>query len=146
MLRLKFALLAGILLSSIPWGQPTAAAATLKAVSAPVSVNSGEGFRQVVSGTIDVSVGTQVMAGPGGKARIVYADGCVTDVNPGAVVTVGKCYTPMRAGLEEPIEEERRHPWLLYGAAAAVIGVGICVAADCFDHDDDGRPRPPKSP
>src|SRR6185369_12224165 len=83
--------------SSTAW-----AGATLQTVTPQVSVNKGQGYKQVAAAS-EVSVGDQVMAAPGGRGKIVYPDGCVIDVYPGAVITVpGKCYTPMTAGLEAP--------------------------------------------
>jgi hypothetical protein len=118
-------------------------ATTVKVIKGGVSINQSDGFRRVV-GSTQVYPGNRVMADKDGQAKIVYADGCAIDVYPGAVVTVPqKCYQPMRAGLEsklEPVVEERP-PYLLYGAIAAGVGVGICAAAGCFD-DDDGRPGP----
>jgi hypothetical protein len=115
-----------------------AMAATVKVVQGQVSVNQGQGYKQI-AGAGAVSTGDQVMAAPDSRGKIVYADGCAIDVYPGAVVTVPeRCYQPMRAGLEEV--EERRFPWVPVIGAAVVVGVGACAVADCFD-DDDGRRR-----
>jgi hypothetical protein len=147
MLRLTaITLIIGGILSSAAWAQSTMSGATLEASRAPISVNYGEGYKQVATGATKVSVGARVMAGPGGRGRLVYPDGCVTQINPGSVVAVGKCYKPMTAGLEAPVEETHP-PYLLYGAIAVGIGVGICAASGCFrDEDPGGRRPPPKSP
>jgi hypothetical protein len=113
-------------------------AATLEVVKGDVSVKQGEGFRRV-AGATEVYSGNQVMAGPGGQARIVYSDGCVVKVYPGSVMAVPrKCYKPMTAGLEAPPPPEP-FPWVPVLLGAAVIGGGICAIV--CDHDDD-RPRP----
>ena len=86
---------------------PAMAAATVQVVQGKVSVNQGQGYKQVAAASA-VSTGDQVMAAPGGRAKIVYSDGCAVDVYPGAVVTVPeKCYQPMTAGLEAA-------PWWLH--------------------------------
>jgi hypothetical protein len=123
-------LLTAFAFSSTAW-----AGATLQPVTPQVSVNKGHGYQQVAT-AINVSNGDQVMAGPGGHAKIVYPDGCVTDVQPGGVATVGKCYRPMRAGLEAP-PEERPIPWFPILAIAGVTAGGLC-AVMC-----GGEPRSP---
>jgi len=121
---------------------PAIAATTVEVLKGQVSVNQGQGYKQVTA-TSAVSTGDKVMAAPGGRAKIVYADGCAVDVYPGAVVTVPeKCYQPMRAGLEAPVEETRPFPWVPVLGAAAVIGVGACAVSGCFeDNDHGGRPK-----
>lgn len=120
-----------VVVSSSAWG----AAATFQPVQSPVSISRGEGYQQVSAAT-KVSIGDQIMAGPGGRGKIVYPNGCVVDVNPGAVVTVtGKCYQPMTAGLEAP-PPERPFPWVPVILGGVVLGAGICaIACD----DDDGK-------
>ena len=135
-------------------GTPAWAGATVEAVKSPVSINNGQGY-QTVTKKASAANGDQVMAGAGGHARIIYSDGCVTDVYPGGVASVGKCYKPMTAGLE-PLDEKALVPppaagipWWLVGGTAAFIGVGICAASGCFDDDDQCRGnkcKPPKSP
>jgi hypothetical protein len=125
-----------------------AVAATVEVLQGQVSVNQGHGYKHIAAASA-VSTGDQVMAAPGGRGRIVYADGCALDVSPGAVVTVPeKCYQPMTAGLEAPVEEVRpRGAWIPYVGAAAIIGVGACAVAGCFDDDDPGgRPPSGRSP
>ena len=130
---------AGIGFTTSAW-----AGATLENITPQVSVNQGQGYKQVAAASA-LSNGDQVMAGPGGRARLVYPDGCVTDIFPGSVVTVGKCYRPMRAGLEVPVVAEpvvTGVPWVPIIGGAAVLGVGICAVSGCFDDDDNG-PRSP---
>ena len=111
-------------------GSPAWAGVTVETVKAPVSINHGQGY-QVVTQTVSATTGDQIMAGPGGHAKIVYPDGCVTDVYPGGVASVGKCYKPMTAGLEAP--PPAPIPWWLIGVAAGGIAVGICAASGCFN-------------
>ena len=78
--------------------------ATVNVVSGQASINRGEGFKPVVK-TTPANVGDQVMVRPDSQAKIVYAEGCEVEVNPGAVVGVaGSCKVamakPMTAGLE----------------------------------------------
>jgi hypothetical protein len=125
------------------------AGARLESLKPNVMVNSGEGYRTVRASTsVNLANGDQVMAGPGGHGRLVYPDGCVTQVNPGSVVTVGKCYRPMTAGLEcDPSTDPKClvpppvavTPWWLIGGAAAGIAVGICAAQCCFENCEPSR-------
>jgi hypothetical protein len=131
-----------LFIAAMAVSSPVWASATLQSVSPQVSVNRGQGYEQVKTASAELSTGDQVMAGPGGRAKIVYPDGCVTNVNPGAVVTVGKCYEPMRAGLEAPVEEARPVPWFPIVAGAAIVTVGLCAASGCFDHEHH-KPRSP---
>jgi hypothetical protein len=120
-----------------------AMAATVEVVKGKVLVNQGQGYKEIAAARA-VSTGDQVMASPASRGRILYADGCAIDVGPGAVVTVpDKCYQPMRAGLEAPVEQARPFPWVPVLGAAAVIGVGACAVSGCFDDDDNGRRQPP---
>ena len=131
-------------------GTPAWAGATVEAVKSPVSINNGQGY-QTVTKKASAANGDQVMAGAGGHARIIYSDGCVTDVYPGGVASVGKCYKPMTAGLE-PVDEKALVPpaagipWWLVGGTAAFLAVGICAASGCFDDDDHPRRKPPEEP
>ena len=125
---------------------PAMAAATVQIVQGKVSVNQGQGYKQIAAASA-VSTGDKVMAAPGGRGRIVYADGCAVDVYPGAVVTVPeKCYQPMRAGLEEaPVAAPI--PWVPLVAGAAIIAVGACAASGCFNEQEKehitSHPRSP---
>ena len=121
---------------------PAMAAATVQVVKGQVSINQGQGFKQVAAASA-VSTGDRVMAAPNSRAKIVYADGCAVDVYPGAVVTVPeKCYEPMRAGLEAPVEQP--FPWAPVLGAAAVIGVGACAVSGCFEGEEHHHQRTPE--
>src|SRR5262249_9718969 len=89
----------------------------------------GDGFQELAAPTT-ANPGDSVMANPGGSAKLHYADGCVIDIRPGAVVSVGEkspCTAPYLGGLEAP--PEHRFPFLLAGAAIAGITVGALCAA-----------------
>ena len=107
--------------------------ATVNVVSGQVSINRGEGFKPVVK-TTQANVGDQVMVRPDSQAKIVYAEGCAVDVNPGAVVGVaGSCKVatakPMLAGLEAPVAAAVAAPIWPYFVGAALIGGAICAGA-----------------
>jgi hypothetical protein len=57
-----------------------------------ISINGGHGYMKL-AGPTQANAGDSVMASPGGHGTIVYSDGCVVHVYPGAVVTVqeGSC-------------------------------------------------------
>jgi hypothetical protein len=105
-----------------------ASAATITAISGKVSLNRGNGFRQI---TVDASAspGDLVMAGPSASAIIVYDDGCRQTVGPGSVVPVAQSTGGRDGGsvkdahYECPTAIPRDH--LLLGAA--VIGGGIAA-------------------
>ena len=115
-------------------------------VKPPVSISQGEGYSEVKD-FAEASRGDQVMAGPGGQARIVYPDGCAVPVGPGGVASVGECKQPMTAGLE-PIDEKAMvpppaaFPWVPVVLGALIVGGGICAVA-CEDDDNGGGSKPP---
>ena len=123
-----------------------AMAATVEVVEGQVSVNQGQGYKQVAAASA-VSAGDQVMAAPGSRGKIVYSDGCAVDVYPGAVVTVPqKCYQPMRAGLEPVVVEEvrPRGAWIPYALGAGVIAAGVCAITCDGDDAVVAASNPPK--
>jgi hypothetical protein len=116
-----------------------ASAATVEAVEGkPLYLSAGgQGYKKVTAST-KVSTGDRVMAPAGGRGKIVYPDGCVVDVYPGAVVTVpGKCYQPMTAGLEAP--PPAPFPWVPAVLGAGVVAVGICAVSGCFENGGGTR-------
>lgn len=62
-------------------------AATVKVVEDEVFIGGVDGYERV-SGTTQARVGDSVMAGEFGAGQIIYANGCVITVTPGAVVSV----------------------------------------------------------
>jgi hypothetical protein len=111
-----------------------ASAATVDSIEGRVLLNRGDGF-QVLAVATTANPGDKVMASPDGSAKLRYGDGCVIDVRPGAVVSVGEkspCTAPYLAGLEGPVVPERRFPVapLLIGAGIAGLTVGILCATE----------------
>jgi hypothetical protein len=131
------------------FGSPAWAGATVEPVKSPVSMNRGQGY-QMVTKAAPAANGDQVMAGPGGHARIVYADGCVTDVYPGGVASVGKCYKPMTAG--PPCDPNTDPKCLVAPVAAGIpwwvwpVAAGIGVAAACVGFCNEEEHHHPHSP
>jgi hypothetical protein len=127
----------GVLASWSAWG-----AAYLRVEKGPVYFNEGKGFHQVAD-TIEVSPGYKVMAGDGGHGWIAYPD-CIAEVLPGEVITVeDHPGTTVDSKTVLPACK-RKVPLYLIAAGAAVIAVGVCAAAGCFDDPGNGRKPPPK--
>ena len=109
-------------------------AATVDLVKGKVLINRGQGFQQVTGGA-QANAGDQLMASPGGSAKLVYSDRCQVSIVPGRVVNVGKqppCTAPSLVG---PTKEGfYSNPLLPFGVTAAV-GWGIfCATTYCRDH------------
>ena len=121
-------------LVAVLFGIPTLAAtvqpvATVEPVAGKVSLNRGQGFKEV-TGRAQANAGDQVMVNPGGRAKIVYLEGCMVDVRPGAVVGIaGSCKVamakPMTAGLEPVVAAPTFTIWPL------LAGVALAAAASC---------------
>ena len=74
-----------------------AIAATIDVSSGSVSINGARPVR----GPASVNVGDTVTTGPNGKARIVYANQCFVEIDPGQTVSVlsdDQCVTGTSAG------------------------------------------------
>ena len=64
-------------------------AATVEPIQGDVSINQGDGvFRPILVGRLRATIGDAIMVRPGGRARIVYEDGCVVEVKPGVIATI----------------------------------------------------------
>jgi hypothetical protein len=145
----RAAFVVGLLLCGPAW------ATTVEVVKGVVSVKQGEGFRQI-AGPTQVYTGDKVMTAPGGQARIVYPNGCLVQIGSGGLATVGECKEPMTAGLDTPepcdpndpkalcAAAAPHGPYWLYAGIAVGIGVGICAASGCFEHEH--HHPPPRSP
>jgi hypothetical protein len=102
----------------------SALAATVTSIEGSLKVNTGGGFH-AVSGTAEVKPGGSIMVGPGGKAEILYSDGCRTPVTPGAVAVVAPV-SPCAQGQVYPGYDYGT--WLGYGLAlGAGIGIGAAI-------------------
>ena len=82
LMRQMLVFLTGALLAS-----SSATAASLENVMGAVLVNRGDGYKTIDHSAV-LTPGHSVMAKPGGSARLVYDNGCVVEVRPGAVVAV----------------------------------------------------------
>jgi hypothetical protein len=76
-------------------------AATVNPIDGQVLVNQGVGYRRV-TGSTEASPGSTVVVNPGGSAQIVYPDGCVVEVQPGAVVTIQEVSPCSTAPQQQP--------------------------------------------
>jgi hypothetical protein len=93
-------------------------AAIVQVQSGSASINNGQGFVRVSSGTY-AGPGDSAMVGPNGNAVIVYEDGCQQNVAPGAVVTISATSPCTTAG--------NGQPGFVLGALAVAGGVGGAV-------------------
>jgi len=113
--------------------------------SGGVAISHGYGFQQI-AGKTEVEAGDSVIASPGGHAKIVYPDGCVVDVNPGAVVTVQET-SPCKAGA---LPVGGGHVgWYVAGAAVvggAVAGIVLGTSSSSHEHHQAAAPAAPASP
>jgi len=117
-----------------------ARAAGVEVVEGQVSINRGDGYQPVVDWA-PASPGDLVMASPNSSGKITYADGCVVEVTPGAVVAVQEyspCTTPERSGFK---------PGYLIGGVLVVGGiVGGVIALTGGGDDNDKTSDKPASP
>jgi hypothetical protein len=121
-----------------------ASAATVDSIKGRILLNRGDGF-EVLAAPAEANPGDKVMAGPGGSAKIVYADGCAVNVSPGAVVTVGAkspCTAPYLAGLEEAPVQQRGFltemaPFVL--SAGAIVGIACASGAEFCEEEHHRR-------
>jgi hypothetical protein len=123
---------AGVLVSP-----PALADALVEVTNHTISVNRGQGFRQVADVT-PVNPGDLVMASAAGHGWILYPD-CDVEVLPGRVYTVED--RPGMVRIRDPKEVrpicKRAVPYWLLGVGAAGLAAGIAVA---IGDDDDKRP------
>jgi hypothetical protein len=119
----------------------SAVAATVTSIEGALRVNTGSGYH-TVSGTTEAKPGASVMVGPGGKAEILYADGCRTPVTPGAVAVVAPV-SPCAEGQAYPGYDYGN--WLGYGLALGA-GIGIGCAIWCGQHGNTVVVTAPASP
>lgn len=118
-----------------------ASAATLSPGKGELFVNRGDGYKRVTA-TAQIAAGDQVIAQPGGSGRIIFSDGCATNIEPGVVFTVAPRSPCERVAghvetggslKDDPIPEveertERRH--VIGALLAAGIPIGIMLLRD----------------
>jgi hypothetical protein len=118
-----------------------ARAATVISDQGHVLLNRGDGYRLVTQPT-EASPGHLVIVNPGGAGRVMYPDGCIADVRPGAVYSVAQtspCQAAASASHVEtggtitpPAPEVKPDGVsltpLLIGGAAIGVGVGLLVS------------------
>ena len=123
-------------------------AATVDSLEGQILLNRGDGFQQLAAPTT-ANPGDSVMASADGNAKLRYADGCVIDIRPGAVVSVGEkspCTAPYLGGLEGPVVQERRFPPALFLAGAGVTLAVLCATETEICESEEHHRRKPKSP
>lgn len=80
----RLALAAFVIGTLFSW---SASATGVELVAGQVSINRGDGYQPLVDWA-PAFPGDLVMASPDGSGKIEYADGCVVEVTPGAVIAV----------------------------------------------------------
>lgn len=118
----------GVLLNS-----PVSAKALVQAQQPQIYLNRGQGYHPVVA-TTEAVPGDLVMANETGHGLIIYPD-CEVEVLPGRVYTVYDHPGEVADTKEFRPKCRRPIPYLLIGAAAAGLAVGICAAAGCFEEE-----------
>ena len=128
-------------LMSIFLASTSAVAATVKPVHGTLLVNAGSGYKPLLV-PMEVAGGSQVMANPGGRGEIAFADGCVLKVEPGQVVTIPHESPCVRQGQHDetggslkdgPVPEKRDHRFLVHGL---LIGGAVACGILCFNDKD----------
>jgi hypothetical protein len=122
----------------------SAVAATVTPIEGRLQVNTGSGYH-AVSGTTEVKPGASVMVGAGGKAEILYTDGCRTPVTPGAVAVVAPV-SPCAQGQAYPGYNNYDDRWIGYGVLAVAGAAVGCALAGCGQHDLNAVVPAPASP
>jgi hypothetical protein len=99
-------------------------AATVGSVTGEVSVNRGDGFRRISSSST-AQPGDSVMVGANSSAQVSYDDGCVVNVNPGAVYTVTET-SPCASNAQQSAQSgPTTGQMAIGGALIAGAGAGI---------------------
>jgi hypothetical protein len=135
---MRLAVAAIAFLSTACLGAP-ASAATLESIAGQVSINRGNGFQRVM-GAVEANVGDAIMVGPGGRARVVYGDGCPVNVDPGSVVRIeaqSPCAAHAQIGPALPA-----FPAASFAAPAAVAGGSLARSIYLRSQTSD-RPASP---
>jgi hypothetical protein len=122
----------------------SAGAASLASIQGSVKVNSGSGFHEV-AGTAQVAPGTSVMVAPGGRADILYSDGCRIPVRPGAVQVVAPV-SPCALGQAGPGQVPQSQGNTIYDALLAGAVIGGSITAGVLSERNNSNSPAPASP
>lgn len=137
------------------WVSPVLAA-TVIVTSNPVYLSSGNGFHQI-SGSKVVGPGASLMAKSGGRAELIFDDGCRVVVNAEVVIHVGSQgksgslkdtpaeVSPCALGELDPGltgGTALASSYIVAAAAAAVGAVAVGVAAGTGTSNDSGPVSP----
>ncbi len=119
-------------------------AITVRVVEDEVFVGNYNGYNRV-SGTAQGKVGDSVMAGEFGVGQIIYANGCVVTVRPGAVVPIvtnPSCETSVKGSTNpDPAHKAISTQHILVGTAVAGgIGAGIYFLTKSSGDDKPASP------
>lgn len=115
-------------------------AATVEPIRGRTSINQGDGTFHPVTGRLEAIIGDAVMVSPGGMARILYGDGCVVDVHPGAVVTITG-QPPCKDPANNP-SENSSNQFSVGGAVAVGGGITGAIILFLLNNKDD-KPASP---
>ena len=117
-------------------GQASAAGAVAQVSSAKgaVMVSQGAGYASTAPGAA-LNAGDRIVAMEGG-AQVSYADGCVVNVAPQGVVTVGAA-SPCSAALASGAEPANLFEMSGFTGALVIFGIGLLLIALAYDNDDD---------
>src|SRR6187397_640305 len=118
-----------------------ASAATIDSLEVRILLNRGDGLQAVAAPTT-ANPGDKVMASADGNAKLRYADGCVIDIRPGAVVSVGEkspCTAPYLGGLEEVPQEHRFTILPFIVGAGAIVGIACASGAEFCEEEHHRR-------
>ena len=109
-----------VFLSTSSWAWATAKATTVEPSQGVVLMNTGKGFKQIKK-TTKAKVGDSVMVSPDGTAKIAYSDGCIVNVQPGAVATIAQL-SPCASGSNA---ESDRQNYSVSGTATLLAVGGL---------------------
>jgi hypothetical protein len=114
-----------------------AQAALLDSIHGGVRINRGNGY-VAVRDAIEAKTGDSIMAAAKGRARLVYSDGCVVDIQPGSVavvVTESPCAKGATNNEGVGTEAELSTTGMVVsGLALAAVAGGIASAASNGQH------------
>jgi hypothetical protein len=136
MFRKTAALVAIGLMCVATQASAAASVAQLDSIKGSVMVNQGGQYVPVSSATA-LKAGDRVVA-MNGQAKVSFADGCVVNVAPQAMVTLGAA-SPCAASASLVKGSEPAQMFGLEGFTGAllVFGIGLLLIALAYDEDDD---------